>query len=163
MPPAMPNAAMRSGSAAGVTAAERLERADHVLAAREAGAAGVGAEFAPPREPHDDHGRQEGKHELGDHRRDPECRAVAALVAEHDLVDDVADQARGDEHEGVHHALDQCQGDHVAIGDVADLVAEHGLDLAAGSCGCSRPVLTATSAVSRRAPVAKALGSGESK
>ena len=50
---------------------------------------------------------------------------VAVLGLEHDLVDDVADDAREEDDEGVDHALDQRQRDHVAVGDVGDLVAQH--------------------------------------
>ena len=62
--------------------------------------------------------------------------------------------------EGVDHALNQSERDHVAIGDVRHLVAEHGLDLLAthaleqaGGNGNQRGVLIA--------PVAKALGALE--
>ena len=44
-----------------------------------------------------------------------------------DAIDDVADDARQEDHERVHDALDQRQRDHVAVGDVGDLVAEHRL------------------------------------
>ena len=47
------------------------------------------------------------------------------------LVDDAADDAREEEHEGVHDALDQRERDHVAVGDVADFVAEHRFDFVA--------------------------------
>ena len=67
---------------------------------------------------HDDHG-------------DEEARARAALGAEHGAVDEVADDARQEDHEGVDHALDERQRHHVAVGDVRDLVAEHRLDFLA--------------------------------
>ena len=86
----------------------------------------------------------------------------AALVLEHDAVDDAADDPRQEEHEGVHDALDQRERDHVAVGDVADFVTQHGLDFIAAHVA-QQPVLTATSAEFLLAPVAKALGSGESK
>jgi hypothetical protein len=51
------------------------------------------------------------------------------VLAAHGRVDDAADDPRQDDDEGVQHALDQRQRHHVAVGDVADLVADHGLDL----------------------------------
>jgi hypothetical protein len=50
-------------------------------------------------------------------------------VLAQEAVHRVADDARQEHHKGVHHALDQRHGDHVAIGDVGHLVADHGLDL----------------------------------
>ncbi len=52
---------------------------------------------------------------------------MAALGLEHRLVDKVADDARQENDEGIDHTLDQGQGHHVAVGDVADFVSEHGL------------------------------------
>ena len=58
------------------------------------------------------------------------CRGPTAVVAAaQEAVDRVADHARQEHHEGVHHALDQRHRDHVAVGDVRHLVADHGLDL----------------------------------
>ena len=129
--PLMPNAAILSGQRRAVAAAKRLERRNHVLSARKPRAAAVGAEFALAREPHDDHRREEGQHQLGNDGRDPERWTMSTFVAENDLVDDAADQARGDEHEGVDDALNQRERHHVAVRDVGHLVAEDGLDLAA--------------------------------
>ena len=63
-----------------------------------------------------------------------ERRTVAALGLEHDAVDHVADDARQEDDERVHDALDQRERHHVAVRDVADLVAEHGFRLAAATC-----------------------------
>ena len=89
-------------------------------------------------------------------------RAVPSSVRKHDAVDRMAHHASDRDHEGVHDTLDQRERHHVAVGDVAHLVREHRLDLLAAHRR-SRPSLTATSARSRRAPVAKAFGSGEGK
>ncbi len=51
-----------------------------------------------------------------------------ALFTEQHLVDKEADHARKEHDEGIDHALDQRQRDHVAIGDVGDFVAQHGFD-----------------------------------
>jgi hypothetical protein len=87
----------------------------------------------------------------------PPIVAVAAEPA----VDRAADHPREHDHEGVEHALQQRHGHHVAVGDVADLVREHRLGLVA-LIARSSPVDTATSALLRLAPVAKALISGAS-
>src|SRR5690606_35204064 len=93
--------------------AEPAQRADHAGAARERGAARVRAELAPPREPRDDQARENAEHELRDDRRDEKARPVTALGAEHDAVDDEADDARQENDERVHDALQQSERDHV--------------------------------------------------
>ena len=54
------------------------------------------------------------------------------LVLEHDAIDDVADDARKKHDEGVDHALDQRERDHIPIGDVGDFVTEHTRDFLFG-------------------------------
>ena len=83
----MPNAAIWSGSGCGCSLTQAFQRADHRVAARQLRAAGVGAEFALAREPHDDHARENAEHELRDDHGDEERRTVAALGLEHDAVD----------------------------------------------------------------------------
>jgi hypothetical protein len=99
--------------------------------------------------------QQDVHHDGGDQVAD--ARAVAVVLQQH-AVDEVADDARDEDDEGVHHALDQRHRHHVAVGHVRDLVADHRLDLFAVML-CSKPVDTATSAEFLNAPVAKALGS----
>jgi hypothetical protein len=59
----------------------------------------------------------DGRHVVGN--------ALAFFVLEDHLVDEVADDAGEEHHEGVHHALHQRQGDHVAVGHVADFVGQY--------------------------------------
>ncbi|CAM4434057.1 hypothetical protein BOPS111487_21195 [Bordetella pseudohinzii] len=102
---------------------------DHGLArAQQLGRAGVGAVFALAREPGHDDGGQHAEHDLTDDHGDVEARPGAALGAEDGAVDEITDHARQEDHEGVDHALDQGEGDHVAVGDVGDFVAQHGGD-----------------------------------
>ena len=66
---------------------------------------------------------------MRDDRGNPECRAMPALDFEYDTVDHMANHARQEDDEGVDHALDQRQRHHVAVRDVAYLMANDGLGL----------------------------------
>ena len=67
-----------------------------------------------------------------------------------------ADPAQQDvHHDGVHHALDQRHGDHVAIRHVGHLVADDGFDLGP-FIDSSNPVETVNIAGFLKAPVANA-------
>ena len=79
-----------------------------------------------PREPHHDHAGADAEHDLGDHRDDEEADSVAVFAAKHRAIDDRSDDAREEDHERVHDALNQRQRHHVAVRDMADFVAEHG-------------------------------------
>ena len=57
---------------------------------------------------------------------------MTTLDLEDDAIDHVADNPRQENDEGIDHALDQRQRNHVAIGDVANLVPEHRLGLVLG-------------------------------
>ncbi len=119
-----------------VHAAQAGQCVDHRLpAAHEAGGTRIGAELALAAEPGHDHRGQETQHDVehdgGDHVADAGA-GVVLVVAAQEAVHRVADHAREEHDEGVHHALDQGHGDHVAVGDVGHLVADHGLDLLAG-------------------------------
>jgi hypothetical protein len=97
------------------------------------GGAGVGAEFALAAEPGHDDGGQHAQHDVQHDGGDVVADAGAVVVVAQDhLVHKVADDAREEHHEGVHHALDQRHRDHVAVGDVGHFVADHGLDFLAG-------------------------------
>ena len=74
-------------------------------------------------------GRENAEHDLAHDDGDVVAEPHAAFGPEDRPVDHVADDAREEDDEGVHHALDEREGDHVAIGHVGDLVAEHRLDL----------------------------------
>ena len=54
---------------------------------------------------------------------------VAAAAAAQKAVDGVTDHARQEHHKRIHHALNQRHRDHVAVGNVGNLVAQHGFDL----------------------------------
>ncbi len=76
---------------------------------------------------------------------------IAVAAAAQEAVHRVTDHAAEEHHKGVHHALDQRHGDHVAVGHVGHLVADHGLDLflghalqQAGRHGHQRRVLEGT-------------------
>ena len=100
---------------------------DHGLLACQFGTGNVGLEFAAAREPHHDDGGQDAQHDIGDDAGHIVGNAGAFFVLEHHAIDEVADDAGEEHHEGVHYALDEGEGDHVAVGDVADLVAQDGL------------------------------------
>src|SRR5258706_4590011 len=92
-------------------AAPAPERADHRLGcAAQPRRTRVGAEFAPARKPHDDHGSHYPEHDLAHHYPDVGTRPDAALGAEHRLVHDEAHDAREEKHEGIEHALDEGEG-----------------------------------------------------
>ena len=115
-----------------------LERGDHLARGRRGCAPpAIGAELAPAREGGHHHGAEEAEHDLEDDH-DRELHHAAILVA-HVLADGEGDHAREEHHEGVHDALEQGHGHHVAVGDVRDLVAEDALDLVAVHALRSRP------------------------
>ena len=116
-----------------VQPAQAGQRVDHrLLAAHQPGGAGVGAELALAREPGDDHRGDEAEQDVHHDGRDEVAGADAvAVVLQDHAVDEVADDARDEDHEGVHHALDQRHRHHVAVGHVRHLVADDGLDLLA--------------------------------
>src|SRR5690606_17298090 len=91
----------------------------------------IGTELTVAREPHHDDLRQKTQGHLCHQRNDDVSRAVALLSLEHHTIHHVAHHARQEHHEGVHHTLDQGEGDHVAVRDVADLVTQHRFDLIA--------------------------------
>ena len=60
-----------------------------------------------------------------------DARRVVLVLQDHS-VDDIADHARDEHDEGVHHAHQQRLRHHVAVGDVRDFVTQHGFRLVAG-------------------------------
>ena len=75
---------------------------------------------------------ENAEHDLGDDRDHVVADPVAALGLEDDAIDEVADHPGEEDHEDVDHTLDEGEGDHVAVGDVAHLVGEHAVDLVLG-------------------------------
>ena len=112
-------------------AGQPAQRRDHRRAAGQFGAAAIGTKLALAGEPHHDHRSEDAQHQFGDDQRDEEGRPVAPLVAEDHAVDGVADDPGQEHHEGVDHPLDERERDHVAVGGMRDLVAQHGLGLLA--------------------------------
>ncbi len=113
---------------------EGLQAGDHLGFARQGGAAQVGAVFAHAGEGphHREEGQQaqHGVHELEDQlvHEEPAQAAVVVTVAAQEIGDDDA----ADEDEAVDHALDQRHRHHVAVGRVAQLVAQHAFQLVVG-------------------------------
>ena len=108
--------------------AQALQGADHGRGAGKLRTGFVSPELTLAREPHDDGAGQEAQDQFGEDGRDVVGNAAALIVLEHHLVDKVADDPCEEHHEGVHHALHQCQGDHVTVGNVADLVGQYRFD-----------------------------------
>ena len=108
-----------------VVRGEAAQRANHAIAPGERGAAVVGPELALPREPRDDERPQNPQHDLQDDHDQKRPAAVAALAVAAAVRDDVRNQPREEDDERVDDALQQRHGDHVAVGDMGDLVAEH--------------------------------------
>src|SRR5438445_2162565 len=113
-------------------AAQAHERAYHRLRrAEQPRRARVGAEFALARKPHDDHRGEDPENDLGYDHGDVVAGTDSALGTEHRPIHYEADDPRKEKDESIEHALDEGQRDHVAIGDVSDLVAEHRFDFIA--------------------------------
>ena len=103
------------------------------------------------REPRYDDGGGKAEHDVqhdGGHViADTRARVVVVAPAQ-EAVHRIADHARKEHNEGVHYPLDQRHGDHVAVGDVGNLMADHGFDFfarhalqQAGGYGHERGVL----------------------
>ena len=104
-----------------------LQSGNHVAAVRQLGTGGIGAVLTEAGEPHDDDAGGDPEDDFRHEHHDVVAEAQAALaVAAQEAVDHVAHHPGGEDDEGVDHALDQAEGDHVAIGHVADLVGQHG-------------------------------------
>src|SRR5438876_8232096 len=111
-------------------ALQAVQRADHRLASGQLRSTRIGAELTLPRVPHHDHAGQNAEQNLRDEACDEETGAATALVAEQHPIYDEAHYPRQEYDERVQDTLEQRQRDHVAVRDVSDFVAEHGLDLA---------------------------------
>ncbi len=105
----------------------RRKATKHGIAPSKIGAADIGSELAPTREPHNDYLSEYAEHDLTNDHSDEETRSAAALVTKDEAINRKADKAGEDEHKGVHNALRQGRGNHIAVGDVRDLVGEHRL------------------------------------
>ena len=126
----------RLGQFTGLHAAQTGQRVHHGLAAaHQLRGASVGTEFAVARKPGHNDGSGKTQHDIEHDGADVVTDAgtgIAAAAASQEAVNGIANHAREENHEGVHDALDQRHGDHVAIGHMGNLVAQHGLDLFLG-------------------------------
>src|SRR3954469_2372122 len=102
---------------------EAAQRAPHRRRARQGRPTAVRAVLTPPTEPGDDERGEQAEHGLQDHDRNEVADTAATLAivtpAER-AVDETADHARKENHEGVEHALKQRERHHVAVFDVRD-------------------------------------------
>src|ERR1039458_4322740 len=115
-----------------MTALQYLERADHGAGAGKIGAAAIGTKFPPARIPADNHARENSEDYLRDHSGQNETNAgFRAIVLEQRPVDDAADDAREEYHEGIYHTLQQGKRNHITIRDMAYFMAQYGFYLAA--------------------------------
>ena len=105
--------------------AQSLQRRDHVAVGGEAGAGRIGAVLPPAREPEHDHAGQEAQYQFRHDGHRVVTQSVTALGLEYHPVHGVADDACQEHDEGVYHALDHGQGDHVAVGHMADFMGQH--------------------------------------
>ena len=123
------------GQLTGHHATQTGQRIHHrLLAPHQLGSAGIRTEFALAAEPGHDDGshkaQQDIEHDGGDVITNAGARALGILVQE--TVYRVTNDTAQEHHEGIHHALDQRHGHHVAIGDVGHFVANDGFHLFAG-------------------------------
>ena len=105
--------------------AQALQGADHCRGAGELRTGFVSPEFTFTREPHHNGAGEETQDQFGEDGRNVVGNAAALVVLEHHRVDKVADDSGKEHDKGVHHALHQRQGDHVAVGNVADFVGQY--------------------------------------
>ena len=105
------------------SATQAFERADHRVASGQLRAARVRTELTLPREPHHDHRGEDAEQDLRDEARDEEAGPRSALIAQQHAIDDEADDAREEDDECIHDALQQRERHHVAVRYVADLMA----------------------------------------
>ena len=89
----------------------------------------IGAEFTLARDPHDDNAGEYAQHELRDNHCGEIAEAVPGLVTQNHAIDEVADDSRQEDYEGVNDTLHQRERHHVAVCDVRDLVRKDSLDL----------------------------------
>ena len=95
----------------------------------------IGAEFTLAAEPGDHHGGGEAQnnvqHDGGDVVADARAAALVVVFAKKAIYG-VTDHAAEEDDKGIHHALDQGHGHHIAVGNVGYFVAEDGFHFIAG-------------------------------
>ena len=103
-----------------------FQRRNHLAPSGQACAAGVGVKLAIAAEPHHHQRSQEPKQEFHDKAGEEVTDTGAAPLAfGKKLIDGVTDYPSQKDHKSIQHPLQQTQRDHVAVGDVADFMAQH--------------------------------------
>src|SRR5690606_17592310 len=106
------------------------QRTDHSGRADQLGTGLIGTEFTTTTEPGHDGRGQNTQHNFRRNGRYIEGNTGAvAFVFQNGAVNKVTDDAGKEHHKGVYHALNQGQGNHIAVGDVADFMAQYRLHL----------------------------------
>ena len=120
------------GQFTGHHATQAGQGVDHgLLAVHQLGGAGISPELALAGKPGHHHGRGKPEHDVkhdGGHVVAHAGAAAAVVATAQKAVHRIANDPAEEHHKGVHHALNQRHGDHVAIGHVGDFVADHGLN-----------------------------------
>ena len=86
-------------------------------------------------EPGHDHAGQEAQHDVEHDGRDHVTNAgtrVFTVTLAQETVHRITDDTAQEHHKRIHHTLHQRHGDHVAVGDVGNLVTDDGFHLFAG-------------------------------
>ena len=117
-----------------MTLAQPFEGGDHLVTSSQLGRASIGAKLPLAREPHDDDGGQDAE----DHLQHEHSRHIGQtahpgtlflVIGTQEIADEASHQARKEDDKGIHHPLDQGQGDHVTVGDVTHLMRQNRLGL----------------------------------
>jgi len=115
---------------------QTVQGIDHgLLAPHQIGSAIVSTEFTLAAEPGNDDAGDDAKHDVehdAGHVVGDAGTAGLLVVAAQKAVDGIAHHTAEEDHKGVEHALDQSQGDHVAVGNVCHLMGQHRFNLLAG-------------------------------
>src|SRR5690606_13167351 len=98
---------------------QALQRPDHGAASGQMRTGSIRSVFTITGEGHHNHGSQDAQHHFGDKRRDVKTDAVSMLVFKDSAIDGVTDDPCKEHDKSVNHSLNQGQGNHIAIGNVA--------------------------------------------
>src|SRR5690606_1779644 len=105
------------------------QRTDHSGRADQLGTGLIGTELTATAEPGDDGGRKNAQHNFRRSGRYVEgSTGAVAFVCQSGALNKVTGDTGEEHHEGVYRALNLRQGKHIAVGTVADFMAQHSLD-----------------------------------